>query len=450
MPTESRLKTSRSARLTQLGRLAGSLAGGVIAEGARQLSSGKRPSMGDLLLTPDNARKIGERLSEMRGAAMKVGQLLSMDNGHILPRELSSMLSHLREDAHRMPLGEVAKILEREWGSNWQRHFRRFNFTPLASASIGQVHQAELKDGRRLAVKIQYPGVQDSIDSDVDNVAALLRISRLMPEGLDVTPLLDEAKQQLHAEADYRLEADLVRHYQGLVADDTRFEVPDICEELTGGSTLSMQFLDGDPIESLVTAPTAQRSAVASALLELALREVFEWGTVQTDPNFANYRYASHTQRIQLLDFGATRHYSAETVSNLHELLLAILEGTDEDVFRAAIEVGYISPDDPAGYRQSILQLLRMVTEPISSGSEFAFHTSDLAQRMRDHVIAMRTREGFTRLPPPPVLFLHRKLGGLYLLLSTLQARVPVAALLGQLQTQPSLGLRSRAIGGIR
>jgi len=436
MSKESRLKTSRGGRLAQLGRLAGGLAGGALTEGARQLASGKRPAIGDLLMSPGNARRVGERLSEMRGAAMKVGQLLSMDNGHVMPRELSELLTHLRENAHRMPLGQVADVLQREWGDNWQQEFQRFSFTPLASASIGQVHAAELKDGQRLAVKIQYPGVRDSIDSDVDNVAALLRLSRLLPEGLDLAPLFQEAKQQLHAEADYRPEASLLRRYRQLIFDGTRFEVPDVVDELTSEATLSMQFLDGAPIESLADAPAATRNAVATALLELALREAFEWGTVQTDPNFANYRFDPETGRVQLLDFGATRDYSAKDVSNLHRLLWSCLEGSDEDVLLAATRVGYVGADDPASYQRSIVTLLRMVTEPITSRPDFAFHSTDLAQRMRDHVIAMRTRERFTRLPPPSVLFLHRKLGGLYLLLSTLKARIPVSALIENQRAQ--------------
>ena len=432
MPKERRLITSRAGRLTQLGRLAGNLAGGAIAEGARQLAKGKRPSLGDVLLTPGNVNKLGEKLSEMRGAAMKVGQLLSMDNGNILPPQLSQILAHLREDAHRMPLGQIASVLSHECGDNWQARFQRFDFTPIAAASIGQVHQAVLRDGRQVAIKIQYPGIRDSINSDVDNVAALLRISRMLPDGLDLKPLLDEAKQQLHHEADYCREAAAIRQYSDLVADDDRFELPGIIDELSSEAVLTMQYLDGQPIESLADTPATQRNAAAHALLELALREVFEWGTVQTDPNFANYRYSPETKRIQLLDFGATREYPRQTVSDLQQLLNASTDGNDADVLDAAARVGYVDFDDPARYQQSIVQLLRLAVEPLLGEEDYAFANTDLAERMRDHVLTMRTTERFTRIPPPSILFLHRKLGGLYLLLSTLRARLPVAELVRQ------------------
>jgi predicted unusual protein kinase regulating ubiquinone biosynthesis (AarF/ABC1/UbiB family) len=286
-----------------------------------------------------------------------------------------------------------------------------------------------------VAIKVQYPGVRDSIDSDVDNVASLLRLSRLLPEGLDLGPLLDEAKQQLHREADYWLEAAALRRYQGLVADDPRFQLPDVFDELTSEATLTMQFLDGQAIESLRDAGAAQRDATGSALLELALREVFDWGTVQTDPNFANFRYAADSRRIQLLDFGATRDYPPETVADLQQLLAASLAGSDSEVLQAAAQVGYVGLEDPEGYQRSIVALLRMATEPLQGAGDYMFGATDLAQRMTDQVLQMRTRERFTRLPPPPVLFLHRKLGGLYLLLSTLRARVPVAELAQRLTT---------------
>ena len=426
MPQERRLTSSRLGRLSQLGRLAGSIAGGAMAEGARQLANGQRPSVGDMLLTPGNARRLGDRLSEMRGAAMKVGQLLSMDSGQLLPPQLSELLTRLREDAHAMPLGQVAAVLKESWGDGWDRQFQRFSFTPLAAASIGQVHEAILKDGRRLAVKVQYPGIRASIDSDVDNVATLLRISNLLPEGLEVEPLLAEAKTQLHAEADYRREASAIRRFAAQLEKDSPFGIPEVVESLTTPQVLCMQFMDGQPIETLADAPPAERNAAAVALVELALREVFEWGLVQTDPNFANYLYEPRDRRIQLLDFGATRDFAPVFRKTLYDLLSACVDGDDEELATCAAAVGYTGPSDPAGYRDSVVSLLRTATEPARVSGDYAFAQSDLAARMRDLVMTMRVRNRYARMPPPPVLFLHRKLGGLYLLLHRLRATVPV------------------------
>ena len=211
--------SSRLARLARLGSLASGVAGGMLAEGVRQWSRGNRPSVGDLLLTPGNAQRVADQLSRLRGAAMKVGQLLSMDAGDLMPPELAAILARLRADAQAMPMSQLVPVLEAAWGPGWDRHFERFSFTPLAAASIGQVHAAQLKSGERLAIKVQYPGVRQSIASDVDNVATLLRVSGLLPRTLDFAPLLEEAKRQLHDEADYLKEAAYLEAYRGRLAD---------------------------------------------------------------------------------------------------------------------------------------------------------------------------------------------------------------------------------------
>lgn len=151
---------SRLSRLARLGGLASGVAGGMLAEGLRQLAQGRRPSVSELLLTPANARRVTDQLAQLRGAAMKVGQLLSMDAGDLLPPELADILARLRADARPMPMSQLVTVLEASWGPGWEKQFRRFSFTPMAAASIGQVHAAETLDGQPLAIKVQYPGVR--------------------------------------------------------------------------------------------------------------------------------------------------------------------------------------------------------------------------------------------------------------------------------------------------
>ncbi|MFY8195288.1 MAG: AarF/UbiB family protein, partial [Novosphingobium sp.] len=170
---------ARISRLAAFGQLAGGVAGGVLAEGARRLARGEAPRLSDMLLTPGNAKRVADQLSRLRGAAMKLGQMISMDAGDVLPREMTEILSRLRESAHFMPPAQLEKVLAAEWGAGWRAQFRSFGAQPIAAASIGQVHRAVLPDGRVLAIKVQYPGIARSIDADVDNVATLLRVSGL-------------------------------------------------------------------------------------------------------------------------------------------------------------------------------------------------------------------------------------------------------------------------------
>lgn len=216
----------RLLRLAHFGRLAGGVAGGMLAEGARRLTTGYRPSLRSMLLTPGNAARVADRLSHLRGAAMKLGQMISLDSGDMLPPELSDTMARLRERAHHLPPQQLQRVLAVEWGKDWRTRFVRFDARPIAAASIGQVHRATTRDGRDLAIKIQYPGVRESIDADIDNVATLLRMSGLLPRELDIAPLLAKAKRQLHEETDYIREGEQMEAYRCLLAGRPEFVVP--------------------------------------------------------------------------------------------------------------------------------------------------------------------------------------------------------------------------------
>ena len=192
---------------------------------------------------------------------MKLGQMISLDAGDVLPAELTAILARLRDAAHVMPPAQLNQVLVAEWGPDWRRHLAAFDATPIAAASIGQVHRAVLPDGRKLAIKVQYPGIAASIDADVDNVATLLRMSGLLPAQLDIAPLLAEAKRQLHEEADYRREAAQMRRYGELLAGDPAFVMPQSVEALCGDRILAMDFIPGSPIETLEQAPPETRDA---------------------------------------------------------------------------------------------------------------------------------------------------------------------------------------------
>ncbi|WP_374264589.1 ABC1 kinase family protein [Zoogloea sp.] len=422
----------RLSRLARLGALASGVAGGMLAEGVRQLAQGKRPRASRLLMTPANARRVAEALAQLRGAAMKVGQLLSMDAGDLLPPELRDILSRLRADARPMPMSQLVAVLDAQWGTGWERHFRQFSFTPMAAASIGQVHSAHDHDGQRLAIKVQYPGVRESIASDVDNVATLLRLSGLLPNGLDIQPLLDEAKRQLHDEADYRLEAAHLSRFGALLADDPDLLLPQVRAPLSNARILAMGYVDGAPVESLSDAPQAERDRIAGLLFALLFRELFDFRLVQTDPNFANYRYDTARRRLVLLDFGATRSYAPATVAAYRHLLESAARGNRAGIDDAAAAIGYFPADIRPHHRQAVLDLFETACAPLRHPGAYDFGHSDLAARIRDAGLALGLDRDFWHTPPADALFLHRKLGGLYLLAARLRARVDVGALLAR------------------
>ena len=430
-PRTIAVPASRLTRMAQLGGLATRIAGNMAAGGAAQLVRGQRPSLSGLLLTPANARKVADQLARMRGAAMKMGQLLSMDAGEVLPPELAKILSRLRSDAHPMPGPQLKAVLTEAWGPDWLRRFQKFDVRPLAAASIGQVHRALTRDGRDLAIKVQYPGVRRSIDSDVDNVASLLRLSGLVPAGIDLGPMLAEAKRQLHEEADYAREGRCLSQFGSLLAGDPGFRVPRLHADLTGPRVLAMDHVAGHPVEDLVSAPQTLRDEVMTRLLTLMFRELFEFRLMQTDPNFANYRYApEHGGQVILLDFGATRAFPDDLTQLYRRLLRAGLAGDRAEVRAAAVAIGCLAESTPARLEQSMLEMFDLAMQPLRAPGVFDFGSSDLALQLRDASLSLSIDRAHLKLPPVDTLFVQRKFGGMYLLASRLKARIDLQALI--------------------
>jgi len=422
--------SGRLSRLARFGGMASNIAGGMLLDGARQLAQGKRPSMSELLMTPANAVKVTHQLAQLRGAAMKVGQMLSMDAGDMLPPELAEILGHLRSEGHHMPQSQLNAALNAHWGRGWQQRFETFSFQPMAAASIGQVHRATTKDGRDLAIKIQFPGVRHSIDSDVNNVASLMRLSGVLPKTVNIAPMLAEAKRQLHQEADYQREGHYLQRFADLLIDSPEFLVPRLHADFTTQSVLAMDYVDGVPIESLIDAPQQERDRLMTLLIGLLFRELFEFALMQTDPNFANYRYNTSTRQLILLDFGATREFPPEMAPAYRKLMQAGLAGDRAAARRAMIEIGFFDEKTLQRHQDAVINIFELSLEPLIQAGEYDFGNTDVALRLRDAGMAIGEQRDFWHIPPMDTLFLQRKFGGVYMLASRLKARVDVRALM--------------------
>lgn len=421
-----KVPSARLSRLASFGQLAGGIAGGMLAEGARRLAAGERPQLSDMLLTPGNAMRVTEQLSKLRGAAMKLGQMISLDAGDLLPAELTAILARLRDSAHYMPPSQLNQVLIAEWGKDWRKRFTRFEATPIAAASIGQVHRATLPDGRVIAIKVQYPGVADSIDADVDNVATLLRLSSLLPAGLDIAPLLAEAKLQLREEADYVREAEQMRRYGALLADNAAFVVPAPIPELSGDRVLAMDFIPGQPIDSLQETDQPTRDAALGAMLTLVLRELFEFGFMQTDPNFANYRWQPESGKIVLLDFGAARPVPVATIAAYRRLMLAGLADDSAALKAALLEVGFVSPVTLERHAPALDAMIAVLMEHLGQPGLFDFADRSFVEEVRRSAETIAADRAAWHIPPADTLFVQRKVSGTALLAVRMSARLPL------------------------
>jgi predicted unusual protein kinase regulating ubiquinone biosynthesis (AarF/ABC1/UbiB family) len=425
----TRMPSGRIERLARIGWLAGEVTLGGLAEGARRLL-GASDQVHNIFVTGTNARRLAKRLSRLRGAAMKLGQMLSLEGDDYLPAEITGALAILRAEAHAMPDAQLRRVLGHAFGKGWERRFQHFGMEPIAAASIGQVHRAIAADGRELALKIQYPGVARSIDSDIDNLASVLRLSRLLPGQLDLSALLAEAKRQLHQEADYRAEAAHLRRYAKLLSGEAMFVVPRAHDDLTTAHVLAMDFVRGVPLDQVDGFPQALRNRIGVQLYGLLFRELFEFRFVQTDPNFANFLLLPDTEQIGLLDLGAARTVP-ERLSALYAQLFRSTSTRDRDgVARAVEEIGFVDAGERCDRVEALVDFFLIACEPFRHRGVYDFVNSDIPPRVRAAGAELTGRHGFLRAPPPDTVFIHRKLAGTFLMCARLGARLDVQALL--------------------
>lgn len=437
LPRQASVPESRLSRSLHLGRLAGELLAGAVATGAGQLARGERPSWAGAFLTPGNAHRLTERLAQMRGAVMKVGQMLSMDGQGVLPAPFADLLARLRDQAYAMPATQLAEVLEREYGNGWHRRFKQFSFAPIAAASIGQVHRAETHEGEVLALKVQYPGVRASIDSDVANLGLLLRLPGLTPPGMEIdsvlAQLLPKLRAQLHAETDYAAEALAATTYRERLGDAPDLFVPPVHAAHSTAHILAMAFAPGQPVQSLMQpgVPQAQRDRVATTLCRLAVKEFFGMRLVQTDPNFGNYLFDADSGRIGLLDFGAAQAVDDARVAQVRELGRALRQASRQRTHLAALALGLVHASDTPAQQASVVDLLLTVGEPLRTSGPYDFGASTLVKDVFEQGQAQFFETGYGQPPPADLLLLQRKFVGTFMLCVRLGARVDLGEVFG-------------------
>jgi aarF domain-containing kinase len=254
----------------------------------------------------------------------------------------------------------------------------------------------------------------------------------VLPLGIDVRGIANEAKRQLQQEADYVAEGRFMEQYAKLVADDPDLLVPRVHWDCTTARVMAMDYIDGVPLDQMARddVPQIQRDKLGAALEHLLFRELFEFRVMQTDPNFANYLYQPDTGRLVLLDFGATQEFAAGFVENYRLITRAVIRGDRQAIAAQAEAIGYVEPGAPPEQVKAAVDVILLVCEPLRHRGRYDFGASDLTARARDLGFDLVVKQGLLKAPPPATMFLHRKLAGMYLLVARLGARVDVRSLI--------------------
>ena len=384
-----------------------------------------------------------DELGKLKGSVVKIGQVMALYGEHFLPEEVTEALHTLEDQTTWLEWPSIERVLKDELGADRLAELE-VDPDPIGAASLGQVHRARRRsDGLELVLKVQYPGVDEAVDSDLNAVAHLLKIARLVSFGPEFNDWLEEVRDMMHREVDYRLEARTTEKFRQMLLSDPRFVVPRVLEEYCTAHVIASTYEPGHSVSSVAVRELSldRRSELGRAALELFFRELFIWGEIQTDPNFGNYRIRiageegadSNTDQIVLLDFGAVQTYSPTFLDPVIQMIRASYEGDLPDVIDGGIRLRFMSRDWPDDVLDTFGKVCMSVLEPLNSDrsawpdnavndqGQYRWKQSDLPSRVARQA-ARSAISRYFKVPPKEFVFLNRKLIGVYTFIAVLNA----------------------------
>ncbi|MES2801626.1 MAG: AarF/UbiB family protein [Bdellovibrionota bacterium] len=392
---------------------------------------------GSLQSRIEQAKILTESLSQLKGAAMKAGQLLSLDLEDYFPPEALKILAQLQNSIADTPDINIKKTLLSAFGEEKFQKLSEIQSKPFAAASMGQVYRATLTADdvkHAVAFKVLYPGVAESVSSDVALLQkAVWAFCKMTGRQMDLDPVFAEIESVLKSEVDFVQEKNSTVAFQKLFSQHTwkylEIKTPHVFESYSTHGILCTSFEDGLTLKDWIEKKPAKdkKEKVALSLLELYTLEFFKWGLVQTDPNPSNFIIRGLDKlEVIALDFGASKTYSYEFRKAYTGLLKTIRSGSDDDIIKRSIDFGLIDARESKETLELFIQLLKHGIKPFSQNKKFQFSDDTF---LKENGLLARTLLQKLKFSAPPhqLLFLHRKLGGVYAILRKLEVEIEVS-----------------------
>lgn len=373
-----------------------------------------------------NVEVLVQELGRLKGSAMKVGQTLSLYGESLFPKEVNDLLKNLQAKAEPLSWPAMERQLLNELGQEKVDELD-IDETSIASASIGQVYRAKIRaTGEVIALKIQYPGVEEAIDSDMKLLKVILALPGIFPGGLRLEHLLAEIRDMFMQEIDYSFEIRFVDKFREWLADDSRYRVPKTYPRYSTRRVLATEFMSGVRADSemVQNLNLERRNRIGQAYFDLYLRELLDFKIVQTDPHLGNYliEVGEAEDRLILFDFGAMREAPEEFLSHYQNLMLGGVTKEARLVEKGGRGLTLLKPEDSIQLVEDYVKLCYLLCEPFHSETPYDWGGSDLPQRVAEQVkhVAFSYK---LRAPPREIVFLDRKLGGVFIFLSVLKCQ---------------------------
>jgi predicted unusual protein kinase regulating ubiquinone biosynthesis (AarF/ABC1/UbiB family) len=406
-----------------------------------------------------------QKLGELKGTYVKIGQMMALYGDGLLPREVTDALHDLEHKTRSLEWAAIEPVLTLALGERYLE--LQIDHYPIAAASLSQVHRATcVKDGRKLCIKVQYPGVAQTIDSDFKSLMQMLRMARWLDSGRDLERWMNEIRLMLVDEIDYVREGVMTERVAQLLRGDERYIVPTIEKRFSGSTVLTMNYIKGYEVTHSAVSRLSQdrRNALAMAMLDIFFKEVFEWGIMQTDPNFGNYkvqlraakqslknstknsyltRSTEQKDALVLLDFGAVRELEAGFLSALQKTIVAAYRNDRETLVEGAVELNCVASSQPQPVKDSFADFCILLMEPfrtdkseipefaLNARGQYKWHESNLMKRVGKLGAKSITLNGFSS-PPKEFALIARKLSGVFTFVTTLRAEIDAHTIIDQ------------------